>query len=81
MTEERYQRAYEIKQKIKELNGAIERVEKTDKIYYKSEDRDGGYTPGEYFEIYKDEASEIKEAIIGYFKEKTNRLNKEFEAL
>lgn len=42
---------------------------------------DGGYTPGQYCRFYKEDTEDMKRSIIGYFEEKINQLNKQFEEL
>ena len=44
MKKETYEKAKEIMNEIERLNRIIERVEKTDDIYYKTPDMDGGFT-------------------------------------
>lgn len=81
MDKETYKKAKEIMQKIERLNNNIERVEKTDGIYFKTPDMDGGFTPGKYYEFDEEAKGDIQEAIKEYYQIKINQLNKQFEEL
>lgn len=81
MYKETYDKAKEIADKIERLNRCIERVEKTDEIYYKTPDMDGGFTPGKYYKFDEESKGDIKAAIKEYYQIKINQLNKQFEEL
>lgn len=81
MKKETYEKAKEITDKIERLKREIEHVEKTDDIYYKTPDMDGGYTPGKYIKFGEEAKDDIKAAIKDYYRIKINQLNKEFEEL
>ena len=67
--------------KIERINNEIKRVEKTDTIYFRTPDMDGGYTQGKYVKFYEEAKGEIKEALKGYYQKKINELNNQFAAL
>lgn len=81
MKKETYEKAKEIMNEIERLNRIIERVEKTDDIYYKTPDMDGGFTPGVYCSFNKEAKDDIKSAIKDYYRIKINQLHKQFEEL
>ena len=81
MKKETYEKAKEIMNKIERLNREIEHVEKTDEIYYKTPDMDGGFTPGGYYKFSEEAKGDIKAAIKDYYKIKINQLYKQFEEL
>lgn len=81
MNKETYEKAKEITGKIERLNDYIERVEKTDEIYYRTPDMDGGFTTGKYCKFGEEAKGDIKAAIKNYYEIKINQLNKEFEEL
>ena len=81
MKKETYEEAKEIMNKIERLNREIEHVEKTDEIYYKTPDMDGGFTPGGYYKFDEEAKGDIKAAIKDYYRMRINQLNKQFEEL
>lgn len=81
MKEETFEKAQKIKKDIERINNEMERVEKTDTIYFRTPDMDGGFTSGQYVKFYEEAKGEIKEALKGYYQGKINELNKQFEAL
>lgn len=81
MEKERFEKAQDIMKKIERINNEIERVEKTDTIYFRTPDMDGGYTQGKYVKFYEETKGEIKEALKGYYQKKINELNNQFAAL
>lgn len=81
MKKETYEKAKEIMNKIERLNREIEHVEKTDEIYYKTPDMDGGFTPGNYYKFDEETKDDIKAAIKDYYRIKINQLYKQFEEL
>lgn len=81
MKKETYEKAKEIMNKIERLNMEIEHVEKTDEIYYKTPDMDGGFTPGSYYSFDEEAKGDIKVAIKDYYRIKINQLYKQFEEL
>lgn len=81
MNKETYTKAKEIMQKIERLNNNIEKVEKTDEIYYRTPDMDGGFTPGKYCKFNEEAGGDIKAAIKDYYRIKINQLYKQFEEL
>lgn len=42
---------------------------------------DGGFTPGQFCKFGKDDANDIKEAIIAYYENKIDLLKRQFEEL
>lgn len=81
MKKETYEKAKEIMNKIERLNREIEHVEKTDEIYFKTPDMDGGFTPGGYYKFSEEAKGDIKTAIKDYYRIKINQLYKQFEEL
>lgn len=81
MEKETFEKAQAIMKKIERINNEIERVEKTDTIYFRTPDMDGGFTQGQYVKFYEEAKGEIKEALKGYYQKKINELNNQFAAL
>lgn len=81
MDKETYKKAKDIMAKIERFNDYIERVEKTDEIYYRTPDMDGGFTPGKYCKFNEETGGDIKAAIKDYYQIKINQLYKQFDEL
>ena len=81
MEKETFEKAQAIMKKIERINNEIERVEKTDTIYFRTPDMDGGFTQGQYVKFYEEAKGEIKEALKDYYQKKINELNNQFAAL
>lgn len=81
MKEEVFAKAKEINQKIENIKYYIDKIEKTDKIYYKTPDMDGGFTPGRYYPFDEMVAGDIKKAIIKYYEAQIDKLKQQFEDL
>lgn len=77
----RFEEAQRLMDSIKRFNDYLGQVDKTDTIYYRTPDMDGGYTSGRYIAFYESEKGDIKEAIKSYYQTKIQELEKQFEEL
>lgn len=76
-----FEKAKAILDEIDRAKSTIEKISKTDSIYYKTPDMDGGYTEGKFVAFYTRDEEDLKQALTEFFNGKISKLEQEFEAL